>query len=105
MFNLMKQYLFLLSLVFTVGVFAQQPPRWQAVKECSEAKELAKGIAQIKNSGATRSDISTIQSMASDGQGIMGDIALMLFDMHKKGGNADKFSISMYKRCMRSNGY
>jgi hypothetical protein len=101
----MKKHLFLLSLFFATSVFAQQPPKWQALKECNQAQELAKQIAVIKNSGATRSDISQIRSMASDGMGIMGDLALVFFDMHKKDSNADKFSIRMYERCMRSNGY
>lgn len=101
----MKKHFFLLLLVFTTSVFAQQPPKWQALKECNQAKELAKQIAEIKNSGATKSDISQIRSMASDGQGIIGDLALVFFDMHKKNDNVDKFSTRMYQKCMRSNGY
>ena len=101
----MNKHILLLSLLVTASVFAQQPPKWQAVKECNQAKELAKQIAEIKNSGATRSDISQIRLMASDGQGVIGDLAVVFFDMHNKGNNSDKFATRMYQRCMRSNGY
>jgi hypothetical protein len=101
----MNKHILLLSLLISTSVFAQQPPKWQAVKECNQAKELAKQIAEIKNSGATINDISQIQSMASDGQGIMGDLAIVFFDMHNKGNNSNKFATRMYQRCMRSNGY
>ena len=84
---------------------AQQPPKQQALYECNQAKELSKQIAELKNNGATKSDIITVASMASDGAGIMGDLALVFFDMHKKGANAEKFSKTMHQRCMRSNGY
>jgi hypothetical protein len=84
---------------------AQQPPRWQAKKECDQAKELSKQIAELKNEGATRDTIETLISMSSDGDGIIGELARTFFNLHKKGSSPAKFSASMFQRCMRSNGY
>ena len=101
----MKKHILLLLFFVAANVFAQQPSKWQATKECNEAKELAKQIAAIKNNGATRSDISQIRSMSNDGQGVLGDLSIVFFDMHNKGSSSDKFATRMYQRCMRSNGY
>lgn len=84
---------------------AEQPPRWQAKKECSEAKELSKKIAELKNEGANKDTIETLISISSDGHGVMGDLARTFFNLHKKGTSPNKFSASMFQRCMRSNGY
>lgn len=101
----MKKHLILLPLFLLNSVYAQQPPKWQAINECNQARQLSKQIAEIKNNGAAKIDIHTIKSMSSDGDGIMGDLAVVFFDMHTKGASAEKFSKRMYQRCMRSNGY
>lgn len=101
----MKKYFIFLPLFLLNSVHAQQPPKWQALNECNQARELSKQIAEIKNNGATKSEIYTIKSISSDGNGIMGDLALVFFDMHTKGSSAEKFSKRMYQRCMHSNGY
>lgn len=96
--------IFLLVIAFS-NAYAQKPPKWQAESECAQAKQLSEKIAELKNQGATKSDIKTVVSMSSDGAGIMGDLALVFFDLHKKGNSPAKFSVSMNQRCMRSNGY
>ncbi len=101
----MKIYFVLLPLFLLNSVQAQQPPKWQALNECNKARELSKQIAEIKNNGATKGEIYTIKSISSDGNGIMGDLALVFFDMHTKGYSVEKFSKRMYQRCMHSNGY
>lgn len=101
----MKKHFILLSIFLFNSVHAQQPPKWQAINECSQARQLSKKIAEIKNNGATKSEIYTIKSMSIDGSGIIGDLALVFFDMHTKGTSAEKFSTQMYQRCMQSNGY
>lgn len=101
----MKKYFIFISLFLSYGVSAQQPPKWQAINECNQLKQLSKQIAEIKNNGATKEDIYTIKSMSSDGDGIMGDLALAFFDMHTKGTSTENFSKYIYQRCMRSNGY
>ena len=101
----MKIHTFFLLLLGTTNLLAQQPPRSQALRECGQVKELAEHIASLKNMGATKGNINQVILMSSDGQGIMGDMAMILYDKHKKGNSPDKFSLSMYQRCMRSNGY
>jgi hypothetical protein len=101
----MNKHILFLSLLIATSVLAQQPPKWQAVEECNQAKELAMQIANLKNKGVTRDNIAQVRSIASDGQGIVGDLAIAYFDMHDKGSNSDKFATRMRQRCMRSNGY
>lgn len=101
----MKNYISALLFFATTSTFAVQPPKWQAIQECNQAKELAEQIAGVKNIGATKRDIAQIASMSNDGDGIVGDLSLVLFDMHKKGSNPQKFATRVHQRCMRSNGY
>jgi hypothetical protein len=72
----MNKHILFPSLLIATSVLAQQPPKWQAVEECNQAKELAMQIANLKNKGATRDNIAQVRSIASDGQGIMGDLAV-----------------------------
>ena len=101
----MKKHFILLPLFLLNSVQAQQPPKWQAINDCNQARQLSNQIAEIKNNGAKKSEIYKIKSMSSDGGGIMGDLALVFFDMHTKGTSAENFSTHMYQRCMHSNGY
>ena len=101
----MKKHFIILMIFFSASIHAQQPPKWQAINECNQAKKLSEQIAELKNNGATKSYIRTVISMSSDGNGVMGDLALVFFDMHKKGTGSENFSKRMYQRCMHSNGY
>lgn len=102
----MRSCYFIIGLIFMLGnANSQQPPKWQAIDECKQARQLAKQIAEAKNEGVTKRSIHLINSVASDGRGIMGDLALVFFDMHTKGASPSNFEARMYQRCMRSNGY
>ena len=101
----MKKHFIILMIFFSASIYAQQPPKWQAINECNQAKKLYEQIAELKNNGANKSDCRTVISMSSEGNGVMGDLALVFFYIHKKRIGSDKCSKRMYQRCMHSNGY
>jgi hypothetical protein len=101
----MKNILIILFMILPAASYAQQPPKSQANRECRQVESLATSIATLKNNGATLSDVIQAKNMARDGNGIMGDMALVLFDMHTKGANPNIFGKKMFERCMKSNGY
>lgn len=101
----MKNTLLIASLLFPVVSYAQQPPKYQANSECSQVQSLATSLATLKNNGATMSDLIEIKGMSKDGNGVVGNMAIVLFDMHSKGSNAEQFGKKMFVRCMKSNGY
>lgn len=96
----------LLVLIFSFS-YAQKIPisKRQAMHECGEAKELAKTIAELKNSGVPRDIVDSLRKMASDGEEASGMFSLIFYDLHEKGTSTDKFSKKMYRQCMKSNGY